>query len=72
MEEFRAQLLETIGNSKLPIDAIYYIFKDVYREIEEQYIPIREQFFAARGVAQQNKEAEVEKPQPEETEEVSE
>lgn len=72
MEEFRAQLLETIGESNLPIDAIYYVLKDVYKEVEEQYLPIREQFFAARAAMQQNKEAEVEKPQPEETEEVKE
>lgn len=69
MEEFRAQLLETISNSNLPIDAIYYIFKDIARDIEEQYKPVREQFYAARALKQQDKEVEGENPQPQETKE---
>ena len=69
MEEFRAQLLETISNSNLPIDAIYYIFKDIARDIEEQYKPVREQFYAARALKQQDKEVEGENPQPQEIKE---
>ena len=70
MEEFRMKLLEAIGNSNLPMDAVYYVFKDVAREIEEQYKPVREQFYAARALKQQDKEVEGENPQPQEMKEV--
>lgn len=37
MEQFRQQLFYLINNTNLSIDAIYYIFKDVYRDLESAY-----------------------------------
>lgn len=38
MEEFRNQLIHLINNCGLSFDCIYYIIKDVYREIADSYM----------------------------------
>ena len=37
MEELRDKLINTINECNLPIEGIYYIFKDVFRELSDQY-----------------------------------
>ena len=39
MEKFRKQLIELINevSKQLPPEAVYYIFKDVYRDLAEDY-----------------------------------
>lgn len=38
MEEFRNQLIQVINKCGLSFDCIYYIIKDVYREISDGYL----------------------------------
>ena len=37
MQVFKDNLVMTIKNSQLPIGIIYYIFKDVYNDLEKIY-----------------------------------
>lgn len=37
MEDLRDELINLINNSNLPIEGVYYIFKDVFRELTDQY-----------------------------------
>ena len=39
MEEFRKQLIELVNDvsKRLPAEGVYYIFKDVYRDLCEDY-----------------------------------
>ena len=37
MEELRKQLVEIINNSKLPFECVFYIVKDIYREVNDLY-----------------------------------
>lgn len=37
MEELRDKLINMINECNLPIEGIYYIFKDVFRELSDQY-----------------------------------
>ena len=37
MQVFKDNLAMTIKNSQLPIGIIYYVFKDVYNDIEKIY-----------------------------------
>ena len=37
MEEFRKKLIEVINESHLPFEATYYIVKDVYRDVADNY-----------------------------------
>ena len=37
MEELRDELINIINECNLPIEGIYYIFKDVFRELSDQY-----------------------------------
>lgn len=58
MEELRKQLMELINNSKLPAECIFYTFKDVFRDLQEQYTEILRQAEAAKQQlpAQEEKE----------------
>lgn len=40
MEEFRKALLEVINTEgvKLPLDAAYYVMKDVFRDLSDTYM----------------------------------
>ena len=40
MEELRNQLIQVINNCGLSFDCIYYIVKDVYREIADEYLMV--------------------------------
>ena len=37
MEELRDKLINIINECNLSIEGIYYIFKDVFRELSDQY-----------------------------------
>ena len=37
MEEFRQQIVNIFNNSDLPLDAKFYVFKDVFYEVNELY-----------------------------------
>lgn len=37
MEELRNKIINAINESKLPVDCIYYLIKDVYREVADLY-----------------------------------
>ena len=37
MEELRDKLINMINECDLPIEGIYYIYKDVFRELSDQY-----------------------------------
>lgn len=37
MEDLRDKLINIINECNLPIEGIYYIFKDVFRELSDQY-----------------------------------
>lgn len=37
MEEFRESLINLINSSQLPLDAKYYVLKDVFREVDKVY-----------------------------------
>ena len=53
MEEFKNNLLYLINNSGLSIDAVYYVFKDVYRDLDDTYKNFLKQRAAAAAQAAQ-------------------
>lgn len=52
MEELREQILDLCNNSQLPIDAIFYILKDIYRDARDTY----SQYCEQRKVQKQKEE----------------
>ena len=59
MEEFRNNLFYLINNSQLSIDAVYYVFKDVYRELDDTYKNyLRQKAAAAQAAQAQSQEEE--------------
>ena len=64
MEELRNRLIELINNCGLSIDCIYYIVKDVYRELSDEYRLVlqkqQEQALQANSEASENKNLEEE------------
>ena len=55
MEQLKQKLLQIVNESKLPIDAIYYVCKDFFRDVDDAY----QQFLLNQKEQQQNKEEEV-------------
>lgn len=37
MEELRQTIIAAINESRLPAEGVYYIIKDVYRDVESSY-----------------------------------
>lgn len=37
MEQFKQQLLQLANSSQLPLEAIYYVVKDFYRDVDDAY-----------------------------------
>lgn len=37
MEELRTKIMRLLNECNLPAEAVYYILKDVYRDVEESY-----------------------------------
>lgn len=37
MEELKKKIVQDINESKLPLDCVYYLVKDLFRDLEAQY-----------------------------------
>ena len=37
MEELKRKLLQVVNESNLPLEAIYYLVKDLYRDVDDTY-----------------------------------
>lgn len=63
MEQFKQQLLHLANNAQLPLEAIYYVVKDFYRDVDDAYKSyLQQQAKAAQEAAlAENKEEEKEK-----------
>lgn len=57
MEDLRNKLINIINECNLPIEGIYYIFKDVFRELSDQYSVILQKQ-KQEEIASQKKEEE--------------
>lgn len=64
MEQLRRQLTDIINNSQLPAECVFYVFKDVFRDLQEQYIAL------LNTQAMQKVEVEEIPPQPQNIQEV--
>ena len=52
MEQLKQQLLQLVNNSQLPLEAIYYIVKDFYRDVDDAYRQaLQQQLKAAQEAA---------------------
>lgn len=61
MEQLKQQLLQLVNNSQLPMEAIYYVVKDFYRDVDDAYKQaLQQQARAAQeaALAQLNTEEE--------------
>lgn len=43
MEELKQQLINIINQSKLPAEAIYFVVKDFYRDVFDEYQTVKQQ-----------------------------
>lgn len=43
MEELRQQIINLCNNSKLPLEAVYFILKDIWRDAEATLRTLQEQ-----------------------------
>lgn len=53
MEQLKQQLLYLVNNSQLPLEAIYYVVKDFYRDVDDAYQQALQQEIAKAKAAQQ-------------------
>lgn len=53
MEQLKQQLLYLVNNSQLPLEAIYYVVKDFYRDVDDAYQQALQQQIAQAKAAQQ-------------------
>ena len=64
MEQLKQQLLQLVNTSNLPLEAIYYVVKDFYRDVDDAYRQALQQQIAqakaAQRVALENKEEQKE------------
>ena len=52
MEQLKQQLLQLVNNSQLPLEAIYYVVKDFYRDVDDAYRQaLQQQLKAAQEAA---------------------
>ena len=68
MEQLKQQLLQLVNNSQLPLEAIYYVVKDFYRDVDDAYKQaLQQQARAAQeaALAQLNTEEEENKEEQE-------
>ena len=54
MDELKQKLVEACNNSGLPLEAIYYVTKDFFRDVSETYSAFNEE--QKRKKEQDNKE----------------
>ncbi len=53
MEQLKQQLLQLVNASNLPLEAIYYVVKDFYRDVDDAYRQALQQQIAQAKAAQQ-------------------
>lgn len=53
MEQLKQQLLQLVNTSNLPLEAIYYVVKDFYRDVDDAYRQALQQQIAQAKAAQQ-------------------
>ena len=53
MEQLKQQLLQLVNASNLPLEAIYYVVKDFYRDVDDAYKQALLQQIAQAKAAQQ-------------------
>ena len=58
MEELRLKLITTINESGLPLEAIVFVVRDVYRDVNETFRKITEEAQKASSENNNNKEGE--------------
>ena len=56
MEELRLKLITTINESGLPLEAIVFVVRDVYRDVNETFRKMTEE--AQKASSENNKEGE--------------
>lgn len=61
MEEFKNNLIKITNESNLPIEAIYFVVKDFYRDVEDAF----KQYKANAAAQSQRSEEPVEKKKEE-------
>ena len=64
MEELKNKLLQAASEAKLPLEAIYYVSKDFFRDVEATYQNYLKQVEAAKNaeaLQQMVSECEIEK-----------
>lgn len=58
MEELRVNLINTINASGLPIEAVVFVVRDVYRDVNETFRKMTEEAQKASSENNNNKEGE--------------
>ena len=58
MEELRINLINTINASGLPIEAVVFVVRDVYRDVNETFRKMTEEAQKASSENNNNKEGE--------------
>lgn len=53
MEQLKQQLLQLVNQSNLPLEAIYYVVKDFYRDVDDAYRQALQQQMAQAKAAQE-------------------
>ena len=54
MEQLKQKLLQMVNDSNLPLEAIYYVCKDFFRDVDDTY----KQFLIQQSKKEQEKETE--------------
>ena len=63
MEEFKSNLIKVTNESNLPIEAIYFVVKDFYRDVEDAF-----KQYKANAAAQSQRSEELAEKKKEENE----
>lgn len=53
MEKFKQDLVNVINNTTLPPECIYFVIKDIYRDVLEQYKEVQKQIAAGQVASTQ-------------------
>lgn len=53
MEKFKQDLVKIINETKLPPECIYFVVKDIYRDVLEQYKEVQKQIAAGQVASTQ-------------------
>lgn len=58
MEELKQKLLQAVNESGLPLDAIYYVSKDFFRDVDDTYKDFLQQKKIQQQQNEENKQEE--------------